>query len=197
MRPALSASGMAEAGRIRHHLKDWLWRTDGTILLVGYQANGTLGRVLQDGAHRVRMMGSEIEVKAHISTMDVYSGHADAPELLRWITRRGAIKGSIFLVHGEEEAFTALAGALADARPDVPVVIPNLDDVYDLKDGHATPARSDVPARLTPEHLGRIDWNNDLSRLVLDLNETIGKLPDANTRAKMIRRLRRTLEEAG
>jgi len=193
----ISASGMCEAGRIRHHLKDWLWRTDGTILLVGYQANGTLGRVLQDGAHRVRMMGSEIEVKAHISTMDVYSGHADAPELLRWITRRGAIKGSIFLVHGEEEAFTALAGALAHARPDVPVVIPNLDDVYDLKDGHATPARSDVPARLTPEHLGRIDWNNDLSRLVLDLNETISKLPDANTRAKMIRRLRRTLEEAG
>ena len=192
----ISASGMCEAGRIRHHLKDWLWRTDGTILLVGYQANGTLGRVLQDGAHRVRMMGSEIEVKAHISIMDVYSGHADAPELLRWIKQRGTIKGSIFLVHGEEEAFEAMAATLAKAMPNVPVVIPDLDDVFDLADGHSLQTKSDTPARLMPEQLGRIDWNNDLSKLVLDLNEAIGNLPDANSRAKMIRRLRRTLEDA-
>ena len=193
----ISASGMCEAGRIRHHLKDWLWRTDGTILLVGYQANGTLGRILQEGTHRVRMMGSEIEVKAHISTMDVYSGHADAPELLRWIKQRGTIKGSIFLVHGEEAAFTALADALARSMPQASVVIPNLDDVFDLADGHSRLATSETPARLTPEHLGRIDWNNDLSKLVLDLNEAIGKLPNSNSRAKMIRRLRRTLEDAG
>jgi metallo-beta-lactamase family protein len=164
--------------------------------LVGYQANGTLGRVLQDGAHRVRMMGSEIEVKAHISIMDVYSGHADAPELLRWIKQRGTIKGSIFLVHGEEEAFEAMAATLAKALPNVPVVIPDLDDVFDLADGHAVQTKSDTPARLMPEQLGRIDWNNDLSKLVLDLNEAIGNLPDANSRAKMIRRLRRTLEDA-
>ena len=192
----ISASGMCEAGRIRHHLKDWLWRTDGTILLVGYQASGTLGRILQDGAHRVRMMGSEIEVKAHISTMDVYSGHADAPELLRWVQQRGTIKGSIFLVHGEEVAFSAMADTLKQAMPHVPVVIPNLDDVYDLSDGQSTLAKSATPARLQPEHLGRIDWNNDLSKLVLDLNETIGKLPDEKARAKLIRRLRRALEDA-
>lgn len=192
----ISASGMCEAGRIRHHLKDWLWRTDGTILLVGYQANGTLGRILQDGAHRVRMMGSEIEVKAHIAMMDVYSGHADAPELLRWVKLRKSIKGSIFLVHGEETAFNTMAEALKQAMPKVPVLIPNLDDVFDLKDGAGTLVQSATPARLMPEHLGRIDWNNDLSRLILDLNEAVAKLPDAKSRNKMIRRLRRALENA-
>ena len=68
--------------------------------------------------------------------------------------------------------------------------------VVDLADGHALQTKSDTPARLMPEQLGRIDWNNDLSKLVLDLNEAIGNLPDANSRAKMIRRLRRTLEDA-
>ena len=70
------------------------------------------------------------------------------------------------------------------------------DDVFDLADGHVLQTKSDTPARLMPEQLGRIDWNNDLSKLVLDLNEAIGNLPDANSRAKMIRRLRRTLEDA-
>jgi metallo-beta-lactamase family protein len=95
---------MCEADRIRHHLKRWLWNRWATVLLAGFQANGTLGRFLLDGAKAVRIQGDEISVAARVRTIDDYSGHADGTELARWIAARRPVRRGVFLVHGEEQA---------------------------------------------------------------------------------------------
>lgn len=98
----LSASGMCEAGRIRHHLKHNLWRKECTILFVGYQAVGTLGRSLLEGAKTVTLFGEEINVKAEIRKLDGVSGHADKDGLLRWINSFEDKPQKVFVVHGED-----------------------------------------------------------------------------------------------
>jgi len=108
----ISASGMCEAGRIKHHLKHNLWRPESSIIFVGYQAQGTLGRRLVDGAEKVRIFGEEIKVEARIEMIEGFSGHADRDGLMNWI---GAIRRKprkIFLVHGEEAAMNEFAGTI-------------------------------------------------------------------------------------
>ena len=112
----VAASGMCEAGRIRHHLKNNLWKPQATVLLVGFQAEGSLGRLLLDGEKTVKIHGDEIEVKAAIRRMDDYSGHADAPELVAWIKARLPIAKALFLTHGEENAQIALEETLTSQR---------------------------------------------------------------------------------
>jgi metallo-beta-lactamase family protein len=97
----IAASGMCEAGRIRHHLKAWLWREEATVLFVGFQAQGTLGRIMQDGASKARIHGEEIKIRARMRTLDLYSGHADGPELKAWLSDRLPVRRGVFLVHGE------------------------------------------------------------------------------------------------
>ncbi len=105
----ISASGMCEAGRIKHHLKHNLWREECTILFVGYQAEGTLGRRLLDGEKNVVIFGEEISVNARIEMIDGYSGHADYLGLLDWMKNFSQLPKRVFLVHGEEEALYALS----------------------------------------------------------------------------------------
>ena len=190
----ISASGMCEAGRIRHHLKDWLWRPEATVLLVGYQANGSLGRTLLEGTRHVRMMGSEIEVKATIRSMDVYSGHADAPELLEWVKARAPIKGSIFLVHGEAEPQNAFQQTLQKTLHATPVCIPSLDESYDIDGRSATLAQNQTRPRLDPAIAGSKDWNNDFTQLIFELKQAVHHESDEKGRAKLIRKIRQALD---
>lgn len=108
----LSASGMCEAGRIRHHLKHNLWRPESTILFVGYQSAGTLGRLLVDGAREVQLFGEPIEVRAAIKTMKGLSGHADKEGLLAWINSFEEKPAKVFVVHGDDAACTAFTECL-------------------------------------------------------------------------------------
>ena len=99
----ISASGMCDAGRIRHHLKHNLWRPECTVLFVGYQANGTLGRRLLEGEKNIKLFGEPIEVHARIESLHGVSGHADMNGLLNWIGGFRTPLERVFVVHGEDE----------------------------------------------------------------------------------------------
>ena len=139
----LSSSGMCDAGRIRHHLKYNLWRPECTVLFVGYQAVGTLGRKLHDGAESVKIFGDEIAVHAEITVLPGVSGHADKQGLLGWINAMEQKPAHVFVNHGDDDACTAFAACLrseygydADA--------PYSGSVFDLAAGvytHIAPPR--------------------------------------------------------
>ena len=119
----ISASGMCEAGRIKHHLKHNLWKSENTILFVGYQAQGTLGRKIVDGAKKVKIFGEEISVNARIEYIDGFSGHADEEGLLEWLGQFKKRPKRVFLVHGEPEAQEVLAKAINE-RYNLECIIP-------------------------------------------------------------------------
>jgi len=106
----IAGSGMMTGGRILHHLKHNLWRSEASLVIVGYQARGTLGRALQDGAQRVRVFGEEIKVNAQVDTITGFSAHADHDDLLAFIEPARA--GTVVLVHAEPEAMDAFAPQL-------------------------------------------------------------------------------------
>ncbi len=108
----LSASGMCEAGRIRHHLKHNLWRPECTILFVGYQSVGTLGRVILEGAKEVKLFGEPIEVRAQIKSMRGLSGHADKEGLLDWVNAFKEKPKKVFVVHGEDSVCASFVECL-------------------------------------------------------------------------------------
>jgi metallo-beta-lactamase family protein len=194
----VAASGMCDAGRIRHHLKRWLWHAKATVLLVGFQAQGTLGRFIADGVKAVRIQGDEIKVAARIRGLDEYSGHADGPELARWIAARRPIERGVFLVHGEEPALAGLNERIAErAVPAAKVFTPLLDDIYELTTAAPTPVDAAHRRRLAPEAVVNLDWHNDVSKLILDIDASIEAAADDRARGVVIRRLRRALEGEG
>jgi metallo-beta-lactamase family protein len=108
----ISASGMCDAGRIRHHLKHNLWRPESTVVFVGFQSPGTLGRVLLDGAKSVKLFGEEINVAARIETVQGLSAHADRTELIKWVSAIDPKPAGVFVVHGENDVAVGFAETL-------------------------------------------------------------------------------------
>ena len=193
----IAASGMCDAGRIRHHLKNHLWHESTTVLLAGYQADGSLGRILQDGASMVTIMGEQIKVKAAIRQIEDYSGHADGPELVQWVKERLPITGTVFLTHGEEQAQLALendlkgVGVAGDC-----ITRPRLDDVYDISgEGCALVADGTKP-RVDPGVIGRRDANNELQAFLADIQEQLKDVSDRD-KAVILGRLRKALSAGG
>ena len=127
----ISASGMCDAGRIRHHLKHNLWRPESAVVFVGFQSPGTLGRHLLDGAESVKMFGEEIAVRAKIVNFQGLSSHADRDHLLNWIDQFASAKPThVFVVHGDREVAPAFAADLAERG--FAAHAPQYTEVYDL-----------------------------------------------------------------
>ena len=119
----ISASGMAENGRILHHLRNNIENSKNIVLFVGYCAENTLGRKLRDGEKRVSILGDEFHVNAQIEILDSFSGHADHDELLAWYDRVTGSKQRTFLVHGEPDKSAALATALKEKHPQLSIEV--------------------------------------------------------------------------
>ncbi|MBR6361121.1 MAG: MBL fold metallo-hydrolase [Clostridia bacterium] len=128
----ISASGMCEAGRIRHHLKHNLWRRECAVLFCGFQCEGTLGRRLIDGAAMVKLFGDNITVRARIYNLNGFSGHADRNMLLQWLREVDAKQ--IFINHGEDAVSTEFA-LTCESELNTPAIAPYSGDVYDLASG--------------------------------------------------------------
>lgn len=130
----LSASGMCEAGRIRHHLKHNLWKSENTILFVGFQTPGTLGRAILEGAEKVKLFGEEIAVKAHIENLKGISGHGDQKELVRWLEGMKQRPKKVFVVHGEDQVCDMFA-ALLESEHGYDAYAPYSGTQFDLATG--------------------------------------------------------------
>ena len=129
----ISASGMCDAGRIKHHLKHNLWRPECTVLFVGYQAIGTPGRALVEGAKEIKLFGEEIQVNAEIKVLPGVSGHADNEGLMEWAKAFEEKPKQVFVCHGEDTSCQVLTGRLEDELH-YTAMAPNSGTVYDLKE---------------------------------------------------------------
>ena len=130
----IASSGMCEAGRIRHHLKHNLWRSECTVLFVGFQAEGTLGRALQDGAKKVKLFGEDIAVNAEIAVFPGISGHADKQGLLDWVSGFKKKPKKVFVNHGDEDSCTEFARCLREEHG-MDAEAPYSGTVFDLEKG--------------------------------------------------------------
>jgi len=141
----ISASGMCEAGRIRHHLKHNLWRLQSTIVFVGYQAAGTLGRTLLEGATDVKLFGETVEIQAEICKLTGISGHADKDGLIQWVTQIESPK-KVFVVHGEDTVCDSFTECLRQEYG-LDAEAPYSGDCFDLLTGTWTQQAEPVFAK--------------------------------------------------
>lgn len=138
----ISSSGMCEAGRIKHHLKHNLWRAESTIVFCGFQANGTLGRSILDGAEKVTIFGEHIDVRASVRRLEGISGHADQEGLITWISNFAKRPHHVFVVHGEEQVAQYFAGLLG-SRLDLSAWAPQPNESFELLEGSLPAAKAE------------------------------------------------------
>lgn len=189
----IAASGMCEGGRIRHHLKHNLWRPDSTVLFVGYQAAGTLGRIIVDGAKHVRISGDDVAVNCQVRRLDFYSAHADQHELVNWIKERLPIRGTLFLDHGEGAALQKLAElATGLGIGQNRIIQPRIGEKFRIAAEEA--AHSLGGERITADMASR-DWQNEYSALILDFKNQLKRIQDARKRRELLEKMRRILND--
>jgi metallo-beta-lactamase family protein len=188
----LAGSGMCDAGRIRHHLKTHLPRPNATVLLVGYQAPGTLGRLLLEGKEMVRIQGEEVAVAAQIRQLDQYSGHADQDRLAAWIAARTPIRHQVFLIHGEDAARNALeARLLAGGMRNGVVRKPVMGETVRLTGKGARTVS--VAARVASPEALQADWHNAYAEAALALRQALDAAPTEEARRRLIAGVRRAI----
>lgn len=185
----ISASGMCNAGRIKHHLKNNIYRPESTILFVGYQSPGTLGHIITSGAEQVRIHGKEFKVNAQIRRLGNYSAHADQGELIDWIVERGPANGGLFLNHGDDDARDILSDLLVDRGIDGQKIFrPQFDETFQIVAGSSAKSVSKPEPRVETSQLER-DWHNDYAAFVLELSSKLNHIDSAQERQALIRRL--------
>jgi metallo-beta-lactamase family protein len=190
----ISASGMCDAGRIQHHLRANIWKPEATVLFVGYQAPGTLGHVIANGAEKVRIHGREFTVAARVRQIGNYSAHADQSELADWVMERTPVAGRLFLNHGDDAARQALARLLVERGLDPEtVVVPSFDERFDLVAGTAR-SKGRVAARIEDEALAR-DWHSEYAIFILRLAERLQATASPSERQRIITRLEEALAD--
>jgi metallo-beta-lactamase family protein len=140
----ISASGMCDAGRIRHHLKHNLWRPESSVVFVGFQGEGTLGRRILDGEKKVRILGEPINVAARIYSLQGFSAHADQNGLLDWLSHLTGKPGRLFVVHGEAAASATLS-TLVEQRFGITTVVPRAGEQYLLTPRGLELAKAPLP----------------------------------------------------
>ena len=184
----ISASGMCEVGRIKHHLKHHLWEPNSTILFVGYQAPGTLGRKLVDGEKKVKIFGEEIAVNARIEYIEGYSGHTDQEWLMNFVYSFTTPPKHIFLVHGEPEGQVVLKQKLEE-NTNIPITIPDYGETYQLGDEIAMIGKTENKARERYLRLEVLERMNTLKEELEDMSTIVKEeyLDKDNTDADIIK----------
>ncbi|MCR5136901.1 MAG: MBL fold metallo-hydrolase [Oscillospiraceae bacterium] len=191
----ISASGMCDAGRVRHHLKHNLWRPESMVLFVGYQAVGTLGRLLVDGAKSVKLFNETVQVEAEIETLPGISGHADRDGLLRWLKGFREKPGMVFVNHGDPEAAEAFTMTLKELG--YRAFAPYSGAVYDLVEDRwlrfpeGVPVEKSAPAgkqrKISPAFEELMEAVNELVKVCRGLEGHANK--ELRSCTEMIRKL--------
>ena len=192
----MSASGMCDAGRIKHHLRNNLIRANATVLFVGYQAPGTLGHVILSGAREARIHSMLVPIRATIRSMGNYSAHADHSELMEWIRERLPAHGAIFLTHGEDEERAALRSALMQTGVSGDqVILPLLDDYFELTAAGVAAKARPATSRIDPVQV-HSDWHNAFSDFTIRLSQRL-QAGSPEEKLAVMRALQKELDALG
>ena len=186
----LSASGMCDAGRIKHHLKHNLWSPENTVLFVGYQAEGTLGRLLSEGNRSsIRIHGEEVALEAKIEIIHGYSGHADQHGLMNWIESIQNISDAVFVTHGEVDASAKLAELITEKKG-FKTITPSLHERYNLSDLESTEPK-EAPKEFTRDvpSVYAMDSHNMYAELMLAVSDFMRSTTNEEERKITLKKL--------
>lgn len=188
---------MCEVGRIKHHLKHNLWNPNSTILFVGYQAKGTLGDQIVNGAKKVKIFGEEVAVNARIEYIEGYSGHADQEWLLNFVYSFIKKPKHIFLVHGEPEGQEILKEKIQE-NAEIPVTIPEYGETYELDEKVSLTNKIEIRKQAPEKYLRLkvLDRLNTLKDEIADMEEMVKEdLRNENIEDKQIQKLDERIKE--